>query len=147
MTTRRVRAPRWVVLAVFCSGVTLIAATPILNLVTDRTDGNGLAAALPLLGGLYGSLGKLGVTVVFTAAGVGLIVLGLALPSSRQGSSRGVRTDIRTTTVVLFNPPTETDVARAVLPWKSMELRTRRYLPPERSLHEKIGLSPRRKGS
>jgi hypothetical protein len=116
-------------MGLFACGLSVIVAAALLNIAHDRLSGTGLEALPGPLASMYDASGKSGVTLVFVAAGMSIILLSVVLQRNRQAKRASNAPANPLASVPYFCTPTEEDDEQEVSPAGTMVLQTRKYLP------------------
>jgi len=129
MSTKLERARSSTGMGLFACGLSVIVAAALLNIAHDRLSGSGLEALPGPIANMYYASGKVGVTVVFVAAGMSIILLSVVLQRSRRTPQASDTPTNPVASVPYFCTPSDEDSDREVSPAGTMVLQTRKYLP------------------
>ncbi len=129
MSTNRARTHSSAGMGLFACGLCIIIAAALLNIAHDRLSGSGVEALPPFLAHMYEASGKFGVTVVFVAAGMSVILLGTVVERNRRAQRTSTTPANPLASVPYFCTSTSEDADQGVSPGGMVVLQTRKYLP------------------
>lgn len=130
MSTKLERTRTTAGMGLFACGLSVIVAAALLNIAHDRLSGSGIEALPGPIAHMYEASGKSGVTLVFVAAGMSIILLSVVLQRNRR-APRAVEATVNPIASVpnFCTPAEEGDGDQEVSPTGAVVLQTRKYLP------------------